>query len=211
MAVDVGAKIEVTLKTRMDSSMFMTVYGYEVGGTFTALPAAEVAAAWWNAVKGNYRAMVRASAGFYYSSVVVRDAEDLEGDLAEWAIPSGEQQGTRSGVSEDEFLPPFNAAAVRLSVGTRVTRPGQKRIPGLLEVDNGAGLLQPAYNALLVTLFNQLTDNITLPSPALGMELIPLIFGKDVTGAVVRSQPVVGYVISPNISSQVSRKIGRGV
>jgi hypothetical protein len=210
MGVDVGDKIEISLKQAYGADDIVNVWSYDVSGTFTEIAGEEVAAAWWGDVRTVYRALVRPSTGFLFVSVTLRDVGDLLGVSAEYPIPSGEQQGTRTGTTATDFMPPFNAAGLRLTVGTRVTRPGQKRIAGLIEEDNEGGVLNSAYRALLVNLGNTMTAPLILAAPALGMTLQPQVFGKDVTGAVVRSQDVVGYVINPNITSQVSRKIGRG-
>ena len=83
-----------------------------------------------------------------------------------------------------------------MTVATRTTRPGQKRIGGLLEVDSNGGVLQSSYLALLDALAAELCDVITLAAPALTFNLTPSVFRKDAAGAVTAHQPVVGYVVS---------------
>jgi hypothetical protein len=211
MAIEAGMLIEISLVVSFDSVQVYNVWAYEVGTTIAELPADEVAAGWWNTVKGVYRATVRSSSGFFFKSVVVREMNNTTGALAEWTIPTSEQLGTREGVSTSEFMPQFNAAGARLTVGSRLTRPGQKRISGLLEVDNVSGRLEAGYITIMNALFDAMTTDITLSTPAVGMVLWPSVFSKDVTGAVVAHQPVIGYVVNPNVTSQVSRKLGRGI
>jgi len=211
MAITEGTLLEVTLNMRFAESLFMNVYGYEVTGTFTGIPAVNVAEGWWGQVKTVYRAMVRSTSAFTFRSVVVREMNNPTGELAEWNIPTGEQLGTRTGVDSSEFLPVFNAAGFRLTVGSRLTRPGQKRIPGLLEVDSDTGLLSAAYTTLLDALASKVDGALTLTAPALGMDLSPQVFSKDATGAVIANQVITGHVLNPYITSQVSRKPGRGV
>lgn len=210
MAITEGTLLELSLKMRFNDGLIMNVYGYEVTGTFTGIPAVNVGEAWWNAIKATQRALIRPSAGLQFRSILVREMNNPTGEFAEWNIPVGESQGTRSGVDTSEFLPPFNAAGFRLTVGTRLTRPGQKRVPGLLEVDNETGALSSAYTALLESFASVVDGPLTLASPALGMDLQPKVFSKDSTGAVVASQDVIGHVLNPYVTSQVSRKIGRG-
>jgi hypothetical protein len=210
MAITEGTLLEIALKMRFNDGLLMNVYGYEVTGTFTGIPAVNVGEAWWNAIKATQRALIRPSEGLQFRSIVVTEMNNPSGEFAEWNIPSGERQGTRSGVDSSEFLPPFNAAGFRLTVATRATRPGQKRIPGLLEVDSETGALSVAYTALLESFASVVDGPLTLASPALGMDLQPVVFRKDVTGAVVAHQNVVGHVLNPYVTSQVSRKIGRG-
>jgi len=211
MAITEGTLLEITLGMRFQESVLMNVYAYEVTGTFTGIAAVNVAEAWWNSVKNVYRNCIRASEAIGFRTVMLRELNNPAGEFAEWNIPTGEQQGTRSGVSSSEFLPQFNAGGFRLTVGTRLTRPGQKRIPGLVEEDSVAGVLSSAYTAVLEALAAVVDGPLTLGVPALGMDLQPIICSKDATGAVVAHQNVVGHVLNPYVTSQVSRKVGRGI
>lgn len=211
MALNIDDLVEISLVMTFGAETYMNVYGYKITSGIGDIGGPDLAEAWWNYVKDEYRGLVRASGSFLFSSVLVREMNDPTGVLAEWNIPSGEQQGNRAGVSDSEFLPPFNAAGFRLTVGSRVTRPGQKRIPGLLEVDSVGGGLSAAYITALEALCDEVTETLTLAAPAVGFNLTPHIFRKDATGAVTTSQEVVGYVINPNVTSQNSRKFGRGM
>jgi len=211
MALDTGDLIEVTLNSVVGSNRLMSVWSYYVDSSFPDVGAADVAEAWWNHTKTQYRAMLYATAGWIYSSVVVRELNNPTGELAEWNIPVGEQQGTRAAPAAPEFLPIFNATGVRLTVGTRTTRPGQKRIYGLTESDNESGVASAGWLALVETLIANLDGSITLGAPALAMEIIPSVFRKDATGAVTAHQPIVGHINNRNITSQVSRRLGRGI
>lgn len=149
MAISEGTLLELSVRMRFGETLLMNVYGYEVTGTFSNIAAVNVAEAWWNSIKGGMRSLVRPSTGFTFRSIVVREMNNPTGELAEWNVPAGESAGTRSGVDLSEFLPAFNAAGFRLTVGSRATRPGQKRIPGLLEVDSETGVLSASYTAAL--------------------------------------------------------------
>jgi len=211
MALDATDLIEVTLNSTVGSNRLMSVWSYEISGSFTPVDAPQVAEAWWNYVKASYRAMIYATAGWIYQSVVVREVNDPTGELAEWTIPVGEQQGTRAAPAAPDFLPIFNAVGVRLTVGSRLTRPGQKRVYGLTESDNESGTVSPTFLALVETLIAGMDNTITLGVPALAMELVPSVFRKDATGTVTAHQPIVGHVNNRNITSQVSRRLGRGI
>lgn len=210
MAITIDSLVEVSLIQQTFAGQVYNVFGYEVTSGIGEVEGVSVGEAWWNYVKDEYRAMVRPTEAWLFSSVVVREMNNPTGVLAEWSIPTGEQQGSRTGVGTSEFLPPFNAAGFKMTVGSRATRPGQKRIGGLLEVDAVAWSLDATYKALLVTLAEELCTTLTLAAPAATWNLTPNIFRKDATGAVTAHQAVTGYVINNNVTSQVSRKLGLG-
>jgi len=211
MGIQIDDLVEITLLARYGADAVMNVFQYDVTSGVGEVEGVAIAEAWWNFVKDEYRGIVRSSAGYQYRSVILRELNDPTGVLVEWNIPTAERQGTRAGVDSSEFLPPFNAASFRMTVGTRTTRPGQKRIGGMLEVDSDGGLLSTAYTSLLDALAAELCDTMTLASPASTFNLTPIVVHKDATGAVTAYQEVVGYVLNPAVSSQVSRKIGRGM
>lgn len=210
MAITEGTKLEISLEGRWVTDTVMNVYQYEVGGTFSGISAGAVANAWWQHVKSAYRAIVTSASDVAFVRVLCKDLSDPSGDYGEYSIPTAEAAGTRS-ASGIQFLPHFNAAGVRLSVATRVTRPGQKRIPWLLEDDSQSGVLSSGMTSLLTTLFDAIIPDFTLGAPALGMDLNAIVVRKDpTTGLVTAYQPVTGYSINPYVTSQVSRKPGQG-
>lgn len=210
MAITTGSRVTVAVNYALAGQQFMNVYNYivlELVGTPTA---GDYAQAWWNHVKTNYRALCSAYFGDAFTSVrVTETGNSTTGEYGEYAVPVGERAGTRS-YSSGEALPTFVAAGVRLIVATRSTRPGQKRFPFLMEADvNGAGL-QSGYSTILATLMGTLTANMTLGAPAAGVVLVPSVVGLNADGTIRTSQVVTGYSINSNVTSQVSRKIGRG-
>lgn len=211
MAITEGSLLEITLKGSVYSQTLMNVWQYEVGGTFSGIDIVSVASAWWNHVKTAYRGVATATYTEAFQSVYIRQLDDPSGEYGEYAIPLAEQAGTRSAGSSSEGQT-FTSMGVRLTVGTRVTRPGQKRLWGFNEADYSG----PYFNAGAVTAGQTLMDvmsaNMTLGIPALGMDLNPIVTRKDpATGAVLAHQPVVGYVINTLVTTQNSRKLGRGV
>lgn len=211
MAIDGGDRIQITLRQQYGVEDILSVWSYEVEGTFTPGTAAEIGNAWWNHVKATYRALVRASAGFTFNAVVVRSLTDPLGDLGEWAIPSGEQQGTRTGVDTSEFMPPFVSVGVRLTVANRTTRPGQKRYAGILEADSDGGIVNSAYRTLLNSNLAVMTAPMILGAPIAGMTLIPFVVGLNADGSIRAAQEITGSVVNNYITSQVSRRFGRGI
>jgi hypothetical protein len=211
MALGTGSLIEVSVNMLYNESVSMNVWQYEVQAMLGTPSAAEVGAAWWDVVKATYRALPTVASGNVFRSVIVRDLSDPTGVYGEFSVPSGEQAGTRVLSGEaGQPTPTFVAGGVRLTVGTRLTRPGQKRIPFVYEIDSEGNFLSAAWVALARSLFDVMTNDLTLGSPALGTILQPIVCSKAL-GAVTDWQSVVGYVINPNITSQVSRKFGRGI
>lgn len=211
MAIGTGSHIDVTLKAAIGNSAMLTVFSYnvlELVGTPTAVNYGE---AWWNHVKTTTRALQLSAFGDIFSSVVVRELNNPSGELGEFDIPTGERAGTRSAPAQSNGMPLFVAAGARLTVATRLTRPGQKRMYGLAEEDNVTGAMQSAYKALFTSWLNVITSPMTLGAPAAGVVLAPAVFKRDPSGTVVAAQVVTGYVINNNLTSQTTRKFGRGI
>lgn len=211
MAFSAGALVELTMVARVGSNRLMNVFGYEVVGSFPGVTGVQLGEAWWNDVKTVYRSLVYATAGWVYESVLVRELNNPVGELAEFTVPLAEQQGTRTAPANADFLPIFNSVGVRLAVGTRTTRPGQKRVWGLTESDNDSNILGSVFKGIVTTWATHMVSNIILGSPATAMEIDPQVFRKDAAGAVIAQQPVTGFVVSDIITSQVSRRLGRGM
>lgn len=210
MAITEGTKLRVSLVGAWYDQLVMNVWTYQVGGTFSGISAGAVAEAWWNHVKDEYRAMVASGYGNAFERVIVADMDNPAGDYGDFSIPTAERVGTRSAGSA-QGMPPYAAAGVRLSVATRVTRPGQKRFGWLLETDAAGPGLDPVFAGLVADVMDAATVGVTLGAPALGMDLDPIVVRLDpVTGLPVAAQSVTGYAINTNTTSQVSRKIGKG-
>lgn len=211
MAIATGSRIEVSLSMVVASQRVMNVWQYRADPVTGSPSAAEIGAAWWAAVKTPYRALCNSGYGQVFRSVTVRELNNPTGAYGEYAIPSGEQTGTRTIAAEGGIATTFVAAGVRLAVETRATRPGQKRFGFVSESDINENVLSSGYQSLLVTLMDTMTNSLTLGSPALATVLLPIVVSKDATGAVTADQAVTGYVINTNVTSQVSRRFGRGV
>lgn len=212
MAIFVDSDIEITLRQSWYGQQINNVWHYNIMGApgGVGVSAAELAQAWWNHVKSAYRAICPSDQGNCFNTVLLRVVNNPAGDYGEYSIPVGEQAGTRTPGTQNQGQPPFNAASVRLVVGTRVTRPGQKRFAFLNEGDNNNGGLQSSYTTPLTALMTVMVAQMTLGAPAALFVLRPEVFRLTSTDLLLASQPITGYVINPNISSQVSRKYGRG-
>lgn len=203
--------IRVVIRGVYMSQLVENVQWYvPTGAAFLTAEAAGVAQAYWDNIKTDWRAFHIANTLDRTLSVFVSEP-GASGAYGEYAIPTGEQQGTRDATGAGQLLPPTNSVAVRLTVATRVTRPGQKRFWGVWEGDNSYGVLEAPIVTAANTLAVKFSDNITLGSPVATGVLIPVIVKINrETGEVVDRQEVVGFAVNSNVSTQNSRKFGRG-
>ena len=211
MAIVTGSKIEVVLRTALYNQVQLMVWTYnvlEIVGTPTA---AHYAQGWWNHVKTGYRALAATGQGDCFKSVKVSELGNPAGEYGEYAIPAGEQSGTRTNPTDADNVPPFLAAGVRLTVATRATRPGQKRFPFLMQQDTASGTLGSAFSALVNTLMTTMVANMTLGAPAAGVVLVPNVVSLNADGSIRASQLITGFAINPYITSQNSRKFNAGM
>lgn len=206
MAIGSGSLIEVVVTGSYDGQTMSNVWQYEVTSSPGGITGEEYAAAWWNNVKTVYRAVPTTPFTNAFESVSVRELDTLVGDYGVYAVPSGERAGTGSVGSEASPLPLFNAIGVRLSVGTRVTRPGQKRFSGLVEADSDNARLQSRAISAAEALMTHMVAGLTLGAPALTATMALAVVRKDVDGLPVAYQQVQGYSVNPYMTSQVSRK-----
>lgn len=210
--IDVGSHLEISMVMRVFEQQCMNVWTYRVVGSLAGTPTAtQVGEAWWNHVKAAYRALASTAFLGAFQSVRVREMFNSSGALGEYPIPLAEQAGTRTPPTQGEGMPLFNAAAARLTVATRATRPGQKRFPFLLEQDSSGNQLQAAFAALVNTLLIAAEGEIVLGAPVATMTIQSEIISKsDNPETLIEAQDTTGYVIATNVSSQLSRKLGRG-
>lgn len=211
MGITVGSVLQVSVSGQANGQLLMNVWQFEVTGTFSGISAGAVANAFWQATKTNYRAIAPAGYTLAFQKVFVEDITEPLGEYGEYAIPTGEQPGSRD-TGAAEGLPTFNAVGVKLVVATRVTRPGQKRFGYMTEADSVSGTVASGLVTAVDNLMNTIVGGLTLGVPALGMDLSCVICKKDpTTGELLESQPVVSWLINPSVTSQVSRKAGRGI
>lgn len=193
-----GQQVEVVQWYRPTGAAFLTATPENVGEAF------------WNDIKTVWRDYMWSSGENLTQSVFVAEP-GASGAYGEYAVPTAEQQGIRTYASAGNFMPPFIAAGVRLTVGTRVTKPGQKRFWAVVEGDSDAGALQANILAALNALAPKFAGTITLGAPvATGTLTAEVVRINRATGAITASQDVTGYVINPTATSQNSRKFGRG-
>lgn len=162
-----------------------------------------VADGFWQHIKTAWRAWMPASASLLTQEI---ECEALFGahPFGIFAIPVGEQQGLRA--APTDFYALTVAALITLRVGTRTTRPGSKRLIGLLEGDVGGG---STVMAGTVTILQTLADrfDITFTAVPSGIVMTPVIVGypTDDQPPPPRVQDITSGVASGFVSHQVSR------
>jgi len=206
-----AALIEIALKYTCLGQNCITARCYEWDGLAiaTATPA-QLGEGWWNHYKDAWRDLAPGNvANAQFLAVAVRE---VGGSLSygEYAIPTGEQEGTRTS-GEGSMLPSYVAVGCRLTVNSSVTRPGQVRFPFLLDSDQDGNNVDAAFLTLCDPLASLYSEHNILGSPVATGEIIPQVvsFGID-NNTVDANQEVVGYVLNPFVTSQVSRRKGHG-
>jgi len=206
-----ASHIEITLRYTALGQNCQTARCYTWDGVAVATATPQtLGEAWWNHYKDAWRALAPAGVvNAQFLSVLVRE---VGGGLAygEYAIPTIEQEGDRSGTLEAQ-LPSYTAVGVRLTVGSSVTRPGQFRVPFLNEVDTAGNDVDPAFITLCEDLAELYSSPNTLGAPVATGVITPTVvrFGTD-QNDIDASQPISGFVINPFATSQVSRRRGHG-
>jgi hypothetical protein len=175
-------------------------------GPFSTADPVQVGEAYWNDVKGPYRACVFDDPYFTFDSVFVAEPGP-SGAYAEYSVPVGERFGDRTVGEGNAPLASFNAIGVRLTVGYRVTRPGQKRFCFLTEADVSENDIEAPMLALVEAVALKFSTAITLGAPVALGGMHPEIVRLDPdTDLVAVKQDVTGHLINPLVTSQVSRK-----
>lgn len=210
MAFGLGDLVEISVSGIWVGQFWSNVWQYLITPTDPGITAGQLGEAWWNNVKANYRNMAVDSQGSAFNSVLVKSLTDLEGDYGTFSVPSGERAGTRVATVSPSPLPPANALGVRLAVATRVTRPGQKRLIGALEEDQAAGVYSGQFLVLANALMSQMDGQLVLGAPALLTTLDPVVVHKEADGSAFVSQPITGYSLNTNATTQASRRYGHG-
>lgn len=115
-------------------------------------------------------------------------------------------------------MPSYVALAVRLHRGSNITRDGQKRIAGLTEVEVDGNLHQ--LNATNVAQIEDAHKGTLVSQTGNVPYAVPVIIGRINTGTptaphyvldLTKRNPVVDASIKATVSTQNSRKPGRGI
>jgi len=189
----------------------LNVYYYKTATDFGGTSAAELAETFWFYFGDKLRACQSYELSHWNINV-----ESLDGslDFGTYTIPPAEREGTQV---DTNSMSPFAAYGIKLVVSTRQVRPGSKRISGVGEaaVGNGGAILTPQLT-VLNTLADQMTQNLV---SLLTLDvMLPVIVGfphpVSPTGRPARLTrvdfPVVSASVMPTLTTQNTRKYGRG-
>jgi len=139
-----------------------------------------------------------------HSSVQVFNLDDLTDFATSIAVNSGTLTGN--------CMPPFVCYAFRFIRATRETRHGHKRIAGVAETSVLNGVVESSFTTTLQSVGTHFADTLTGESAT----YIPRIYrrAKLTTGGggpwAASFHPIVSVETELILSSQNSRKIGRG-
>lgn len=170
----------------------------------------EICMAYWEQVRDFWAAIAFADATINSLNSIL--GYEIGGGLgyAEVAVPELDRQGAKSTETYGEPLPGTLAGAVRLTVGSVVTRPGQKRAPFIGEAQISGNDLDVTYLTQLADWGKTYSTDQFLGGDAPDITLSPVVVRLGADGSVITHQLVTGQFVNPYASSQVSRKRGHG-
>lgn len=188
-----------------DGQETLNVYYYEVDTSLFAPTAAAVAEAWWNDVK----VVIRNLQGSPLTHIRT-SCEELDGafDYGEYIIPVLEQPGAQTGANP---MSSNTAYSVTFRPVNKQVKPGGKRIAGCDESFNGSfGLISSGMISLLGDYGDHLISQLNIIVGG-AYVLTPKVVGFPTPTRPSRvAIDMQGYVINPYISTQNTRKRGRG-
>jgi len=210
MAFSIGDVVRFELIMTVQADEFRNIWDYELSGVVSpTITAPQMAEAWWNHVKATYRASMSLGLGNIFSRVACRSLMSPVGDAGEYAIAGAEKVGTRSTPSGD-WAPQFLACGAKLVVGSRLTRPGAKRFFGMYEADFAANSVNVTFQNLCASIMNNMLPNFILGAPAATVQLNPVVVRLASNGTASVWQQWNSYTINPSVTTQNTRKVGRG-
>lgn len=181
-----------------------------VGAAFLTATMDGVLEALWANMEADLRQITPASLTLASWDSLLGEELGGGGSFAEYPVPDAERVGTRAGGADSDLIPSFNAGGFRQTVGTRATRPGQKRFPFLMESDVSNNELGATYKSFLEAIAIRFSNPVVLGTPVATGVLQPEVGGTEVSGVPTVFQDITGFVINPDVTSQISRKKGRG-
>lgn len=206
-----AAHLKIAIRGRFLAQQVEVVQWYRpTGAAFLTATPDGVGEAFWNDIKTVWRGLFVESVALLTESIFVSEPGS-SGAYGEYPVPTAEQQGTRVISTPGSFMPPYTAIGVRLTVGTRTTRPGQKRFWGMVEADNSDGIAGSNLYDATEAAAEKFSSVITLGAPVATGTLTPEIVRINrATGDIVAYQDVTGFLVNTELTTQNSRKFGRG-
>lgn len=208
MALPSGGLVRITVNQTQQLQQVRNVFWYRAEDAVGGDAAVGIGETFWNHVQAQWRAFVPTLASLTFESVDVRFMDGDE-DYGTYLVPEAQRNGTRSPAGS-QLLPVFCAANITLNPANRQVRPGSKRIGGLLEVDNNANNVESSALTLLQNLAARFTQQIV--SGVFLDTLTPVVVGLPTETRPGRLLvPIVSAQVSRTLTTQNSRKLGRGI
>lgn len=213
--MNVGNLIQITAATRFAGNEMRNIFHYEVTAV-TGDPALSDVLTTFEADVVPDMANVIVGGAYIYSL----HAENLTDETTIADLDMGtDHPGTRAG----DAMPMFNALGIKLIRTNKTTRQGQKRFSPVSETDSTAGVFSAGLVTAAEALGAALVADLEVDDGAGNTAtLIPVIYGEALPerpskrGGTLPARPsamnpVSGYTVNPLVTSQVTRKPGRGV
>ena len=208
----IGEHIRITYRyTWQGQQCQNTQYWTPIGAAFLTADMIDVLEAYWNDLQPTLEPLMPSSSAVGSFLSLLGEEIGTGNQFAEFAVPVLDQQGSRSGLTDADIPSSFTAFGFRQTVGTRATRPGQKRFPWMAENDIDGNELDSSFITLIEPLAEHFTTPRVLGAPVATGALYPVVGGTEVGGEPTVWQDITGFVINPDVTSQVSRKKGRGI
>ncbi len=210
MAISAGDIYRITVAGTDGVQILNNVWFLEIDGT--PAPPISVAAlceGWWNHVKTAYRGVACTPWTTAYMSVFAEQVNAVGGGYGVYPIAAGENGGSRAPGSApaSTVMNTWSAIGMRLNVDTKQTRPGQKRLWGLVEGDVSGNNLESAPYVAATALGAVMDDSMNLGAPALAVVCHMVVRRTAPDDVVSVVQPVASASVSARVRSQVSRRI----
>lgn len=210
MTFAAGDHVKIVVKQSFLNQLVLNVFHYEMvdSGTLTAVALAQ---AFWDDIKAGWRGMV--TTGVNFNQVDVYDNDDPLGEFGSYAIPLAERLGVYGALN----FPPNIAYGFKLTVPTRVTKPGALRIVGIRTDGVDTGGTYQAAQVTVVNTFRTAFINGFRPGAAGTIGGLPVVYGAPHNASsrypareTAVYSPVTDIVLQPYITTQNTRKYGRG-
>ncbi len=167
----------------------------------------------WAHIKETWRNLQPDSSDLHTYSIFVTGLSRPEySPYGEYSVPAGETRGLRSTASD--LAPPFVAAGLRYPTGSRRIRDGQQRVSLLVEDDFQLQRLVSGIYDNVQALAAKMADPLYNQDAIATVIAVPVVVGIRYTGDPPTpyeiSDPIQTWIVDEYVTSQVSRKHGRG-
>lgn len=207
--------IRLTLRQQYDSQECLNVFFYSWENGTGATPT-QLCESWWENFKAVWRPVVPPAVTF--DAILL---EDLDGDrdYVEYAIPTADRSGTAA-PGTNALMPSFVAYGLKILPEGRLVRPGSKRIVGVNEnASNDYGVVTPTLVEQLQDIADLIPTTVEVGLGGILGFMHPVLVGFPHDESPVQHRPartervavpIASCVVNPVLTTQNTRKRGRG-